>query len=477
MKSVTIGALVMGGAAIIILIAVIASSYTRVNDDEACQIFYQDGNKIVTRERSGLVFVGPGQKKYCLSRATQHLYFSSEGNGLERAIGARSSEGLTLTLELDIEFRYDAERIGETVLRVGYEDPKARLLRTARAEVRNAASAFSVTEFLTGSREAIGLQIQTRLQHVLRDLDGIHVSVIQVNLLHIDVYEPFEERFQAVEDKRLAQLVAQENITLIELDEARLNETQHIEAIASRDRQLREAGSATVQAQLEQTRLVTEAQTLAEQDMIAAETDRTNRLIRAQTLLDETVARRTLLVQQVLREARANKTLAETMRQNMRVVAEGNKLRAMANRTRDVQLALINQTQAVEALVSRGIARTLDVFRTTASAQHEANVTRLRGIAHASDIRADTRARTAEFVALQNALNLTDRELASVLLYRGLGRRDPSQNLTLLMNYVKQPFMLELNEHSLPSPSSPLTSAPLPAVPQVSVDTSLNDGN
>ncbi|EGD82927.1 hypothetical protein PTSG_03560 [Salpingoeca rosetta] len=466
MKPATIAALVTLGVAAIVLIAVIVSSITRVNDDEACQIFYQDGNRIITKETSGIVFLGPGAQKFCLSRATQHLIFEEEQTGLQSTIEARSVEGLTLTLELDIEFRYIPERIAETVLRVGYDRPEDRLLRTARAEVRNVASQFGVTEFLTGSRASIALAIQQRLQTVLREQDGVFVSIIQVNLLHIQVYTPFEQKFQEVEDRRLAQIVASENVTLIEIEENRELETASIAAEANRNKLLREAMSRTVTAELEQQRLMTEARTAAQQAQIQAESDRIGRLIRARTQLDETIARREFLVQQVHREASANQTLSETERQNVVVRAEGEVRRALANRTRDVQLALTNQTRAVEALVSSAINSTLQVFRTQLQSNFTAAATELRGRGRAADIRADTRAHAAEYIALQRSLNLTDRELASVLLYRGLQRRTDSGNLSVLFNYAKQPFnFLELGDRPVPV-STATTASTTPAQQQ-----------
>ena len=67
--------------------------------------------------------------------------------------------GLTVDLELDIEYRFVPAKIAQTALRTGYVNPTDRLLRTGRAEIRNVASLFPVEAFLSGARANISVTV------------------------------------------------------------------------------------------------------------------------------------------------------------------------------------------------------------------------------------------------------------------------------------------------------------------------------
>jgi hypothetical protein len=81
---------------------------------------------------SGAVWKGPGVEKHCLSKATQHLSFSADyvGSGLDRVIKARTNEGLEVTLEIDVEYSYQADQISKTAPRTGFDTAENRLYRT-----------------------------------------------------------------------------------------------------------------------------------------------------------------------------------------------------------------------------------------------------------------------------------------------------------------------------------------------------------
>eukprot|EP00039_Didymoeca_costata_P014220 m.227393 g.227393 ORF g.227393 m.227393 type:complete len:458 (-) comp15972_c0_seq2:300-1673(-) len=432
---------------VLVICIVIPLSVTRVSDDEACQVFYSDGRKIVSKESSGLVFVGPNQEKYCLTRTTQHLIFSDENTGLERLITART-QGLEVELEVDVEYRLKPGKIWETADRIGYDSPQARMLRTCRAEIRNVASLFPVEAFLSGTRANISETMGRWLHETFNELDGVFIDIINVNLLHIQVYKPFEEKFQEVENKRLQQVVARENTELVIQQEVRKNQTEHINAQAQRDQRLQEANSLIIKAQLEQEKLVTEAETQHEQDKIEAESDRQIRTIRAQTVLEETVAQRQLTLQELDREALQKFTVAETARQNMESVARGNIERALSEARRDIQLANIERTKQIEALVKLTIEKNLEVFNINLTANVDGQRIRQNGVAQAREAEKNVKKKTREFELLQDKLNMSDKAVVSLLLYRALQK---SPDKKVLLDYVKQPLMTELGQVNAPT--------------------------
>jgi len=429
-------------ACVVIGVICIIASFVRVNDDEVCQLFYPDGVKdsnIEAATSPGNVFVGPGGEKHCVTRSTQHLEFTkSKTTGLGRLISVTSSEGVPVTLEVDIEFQIDPERFDQTVARTGFGNNNMRLMRTARAEVRDVASGFEIKAFLQGSREAIATQIRQSFQTKL-ETDGVFIDIKKVNLLHIDVDTAFEALYQKVEDRRLQQLVAKERINIITIDENRLNQTQSIEKVALRNVKLRTAEADTVRVQLDQERQLTEANTAFQQAIILAESDRINRNIRATTLLEKQKASRTLKVQAMQRVALANKTLAETDRENMVAVALGTIDRARADASRDLALAQIERSRKLEQIISLEIAQNLEVFEIKLEADVTAAEIKGEGEAAASETQASERAKTNDWIMLKETLGLDDKTLANLLLYRSMGS---SGDATVTVDHDAIPFSL-----------------------------------
>jgi len=260
------------GLTVIIMISVIASSLVRVQDDEICQLFYPDSladDAIVDASEASLYWIGPITEKHCVSRSTLHLDFKSDNTaGLGRPITVYTQEGVPVTLEVDVEYQLIASQFDETVKRTGFELTD-RLMRTARSEIRNSASTFDVSDYLVGGREAIGTLIQAQLQERM-DSDGVFVNIKRVNLLHIDVDDVFENLFQAVEDKRLKKLVAEEKVKIVRIDEARLNKTQSMATLATRDKVLQTAEAEVIRARLEASKQITDAETADKQAKIIA---------------------------------------------------------------------------------------------------------------------------------------------------------------------------------------------------------------
>mmetsp|Transcript_4858 Transcript_4858/g.12481 ORF Transcript_4858/g.12481 Transcript_4858/m.12481 type:complete len:457 (+) Transcript_4858:188-1558(+) len=424
------------------LLVIIGQSITRVNDDEVCQVLYLDDTqddtvRVITE--AGLYWVGPEKDVRCVSRSTQHITFEhGTTSGLGRPIPVQSSEGVPVTLEVDVEFRIIPDRFSETVLRTGFDDTHQRLMRVARSVIRNVASRYEVNSFLVGTRQNISDEIAASYRTQL-NADLIYMNIIKVNMLHIAVNETYETAFQHVEDIQLQQIVAQVRPELVQTEEARLNATQFIARQASRNEAIQLARTNSTQALLEQVRLVTEANTSFQQALILAESDRNVRIIRAETELGSIRASRETRLAEVRRAALQNITLAETERANMEVRERGNLSVAFANRTRDITRAQIERTRRVEELISREINHTLEMFELDLDANTTATELGATGTGDAAESLASLRSRRSEWLMLQESLNLTDRDLASVLLYRELGNAD---NMTVTLDHPSIPFNL-----------------------------------
>lgn len=429
-------------SSVLIIAVLLGVSIDRVETDEVCQIFYQDGSVIKTESKAGYVMVGPGQEKHCIPLSMLRMTFDQiSGDELNRVVSCRTAEGLEVTLEIDIEYQYEASNIDKTIERTGLpgDDTAPRLLRTARSEIRNAASQYSVTQFLTGSRSIIASQIQHSLQRKLKDVDGVFVTIVKVNLLHIDVYEPFEAKYQAVEDARLEAKKVKEDQNLMKIEETRLTETQEIAAYAENGKLLQEAASRTAVAQLQQAKEKTVANTRAQSDFIAADSDRKQRLIRVQSKLAEAKEDRELQLAQIIRQNTEKLTRAETNRSNLISTEQARVLMAHAKAEQAKKEALIKQEKTLASLEALNITHVLEMFQLELAATVKVDAINNDGEASAAEQLRVTRQKTAEFELMQDKLNLTDRGMVSVLMYRALKRSDP----TVMLDYEKEPLLNE----------------------------------
>lgn len=445
-----VGAIVLGTVlftTVILCIALIPSSYVAISQDEACEVFYMHTSDIEEVSESGAVWKGPGVEKHCVSKATQHLSFQQPyfGVGLDRVIKARTKEGLEVTLEVDVEYTFIADRISETVPRTGFDNPTDRLFRTARAELRNAASKYGVQEYLTGERSTISDTMQVSLQDTFTNKDKIYINIVKVNLLHISVYPDYEANYQLVEDRKLQQEVEMNHIQLIELNEKTLLEQARIASEADRNKRVAIAEAATVTATLVREREITEAETTLTQSMIEAESRRITEKIRANGLLVEEQKTRDLALAETTREAHTALELATTDYENMIILQEGELKRAAANRERDLVIATRSKETAVAELSKEEITAELLIFDLLLANNLTVAQLTESGKAAAAEEERTVRAKTEEFRVLQSKLHLTDEGLARLFMQRALKR---STGKTVMLDYEKTAFLSEFGTES-----------------------------
>eukprot|EP00045_Choanoeca_perplexa_P013265 m.149566 g.149566 ORF g.149566 m.149566 type:complete len:461 (-) comp16297_c0_seq1:3661-5043(-) len=451
----TILAVCLAGA-LLGLIIVLATSFARISDDEICQLFYPDGGRLITKTEPSLVFIGPGHEKHCVPRHTLHLVFNGNvsSSGLSRTIDSRTAEGLPVTLEIDVEYRFTPAGLETSMLRTGFQNYEQRLLMATRAEVRNVASLYEAEAFLRGSREDIATTMQQRIAQTLVEKDGVLIEIVRVSLLHIAVDARFETKFQEVEDIRLLQLQAQADSELAVIEESRLNETEIIVGLAERERRLQQARAEVTGAILAQQSETTQAETQALRNLIQAESQRIQERIKKETALQEADADQDLKVRKAQRQAIADAELALAARLNMQTEMAGEVRKAAAHRERDIATANLERTRRLESLASVSIDRALAMFREALEANVTAQQIADQGLVDADARVVSVRGETEDHLAIQQALNMTDAQLAGLIWYRALNGTN-SNNRTVFMDYSKVALMSEFG------PSDTQTTVPV----------------
>jgi hypothetical protein len=333
------------------------------------------------------------------------------------------------------------------MLRTGFQNYEQRLLMATRAEVRNVASLYAAEAFLRGSREDIATTMRERIARTLVERDGVLVEIVRVSLLQISIDRRFEAKFQEVEDIRLLQLQAQADFELAVIEESRLNETEIIVGLADRERRLQEARAEVTAAELAQRSETTQAETQALRNVIQAESQRIQERIKKETSLQEAEADQNLQVRKAERQAVADNELAETARLNMVALMSGEVRKAAANRDRDIATANLERTRRLESLASVSIDRTLAMFRETLAANVTAQQVANQGAVDANARVVSVRGETEEHLAIKQALNMTDAQLAALIWYRALGNSS-SSNRTVFMDYSKVALMNEFGTSS-----------------------------
>ena len=359
-----------------------------------------------------------------------------------------------VSLEVDVEYRFTPAGLETSMLRTGFQGYEQRLLMATRAEVRNVASLYAAESFLRGSREDIATTMRDRIARTLVEKDGVLVEIIRVSLMQISIDARFEQQFQEVEDIRLLQLQAQADFELAVIEESRLNETEIIVGLADRERRLQQARAEVTGAELSQRSETTQAQTQALRNVIQAESQRIQERIKRETSLQEADADQDLQVRKAQRQAIADAELAETARLNMVAQMSGEVRKAAANRDRDVATANLERTRRLESLASVAIDRTLAMFRETLAANVTAQQVADQGVVDADARVVSVRGETEEHLAIQQALNMTDAQLAGLIWYRALGNSS-SSNRTVFMDYDKVALMSEFG------PSATQTTVPV----------------
>jgi len=111
----------------------------------------------------------------------------------------------------------------------------------------------------------------------------------------------------------------------------------------------------------------------------------------------------------------------------MRVQAEGNITRARAEMARDLAIAKISKTRAIQSLLSASIKQTMEIFDIELQANITGTELLMEGEASAQETLSTERAKTSDWLMLKKTLGLSDETLANLLLYRSIAATDAAK--------------------------------------------------
>ena len=184
--------------AIIVTISLVASSFAKVDEGEAC-MQYSDYTGVLEDEvvlEPTNAFVGPSSDFHCYPKIVQEIevrrassplplphqtpmcsptvlrcfwrgcavpQFKEGAKGVNRVLGTRTQEGLFISLDIHIEYRLVSEEMKELFLKFGpWENVVSNITLIARSELRNTASNYGGLEYLAGDRGLIAANMRVR---------------------------------------------------------------------------------------------------------------------------------------------------------------------------------------------------------------------------------------------------------------------------------------------------------------------------
>eukprot|EP00792_Barthelona_sp_PAP020_P004331 TRINITY_DN2055_c0_g1_i1.p1 TRINITY_DN2055_c0_g1~~TRINITY_DN2055_c0_g1_i1.p1 ORF type:complete len:313 (+),score=78.38 TRINITY_DN2055_c0_g1_i1:100-939(+) len=172
----------------------------------------------------GRHFVGPFNSLITFPLSNIHLNFEGTSSGTSGAIAARSTEGLSVSLDIDVYYKLDEDEFEDVFNKFGtrYNQFYLRLSRDIIRDVTSRFEAFS----LFSNRTGVELEMFTELNQKFKSL---HAEIYQVDLNQISLPSDYEASITEVEKVRqtITQAEATKQSMIIEA------ETHVIEATTS----------------------------------------------------------------------------------------------------------------------------------------------------------------------------------------------------------------------------------------------------
>jgi hypothetical protein len=382
---------------VITSIILIILSFGYISELEYC-LEYNTITRVVESKVSfkpGTHFTGIDHDFLCFPSQSQRLSFS----GSSGLLAARSLEGLTLHVDIQIEYQLNKANVKTLFDLVELKfHPLFRSI--AESSLRNVAAQYSAMEFLNSTRAQIAQQMHTDLDTRLI-FDGKKLAVVkEVQMFHVDLEDAYEGWIRAIETEKLTQEQRRQerNVDIVLEENNRVRQTIALKAL--RKKTLIDAETDVRKAQLEQAADITEAQTAAAVQLLEAERDRKTTLIGIQSQLAVVTAQR----------------------------------------AGDLQAALNSKGAAV-----------IDFRRELIQARAQANVTKMNadaasyrtrviGAADAEKLRLEKEAALQQFLYLKNnaTMNTTD-----LLRYAWLDTLKDYEGAKFFLDYKKVPMLLE----------------------------------
>jgi regulator of protease activity HflC (stomatin/prohibitin superfamily) len=380
MTAKTIGCLAFAAVAGLTLIICLSLNWHKVGETEVCIAYdkYTEAYDSTPLSTPGLHSIGPTRALLCYPTNVQVL---------ELDLSCRTSEGLSLGLKVDVEYRIQPSEVANLfrLVNMNYE---ALYKRIALSQIRNSASKFQGMTYLTenpgqGNRANISLIMQADLS---KTLAAYHATVATVHMSQVILPTSFEQAFTTVESLKLEQRQVAANLQ-VELQRARINnQTKVIEIMAANDQQRVEAEIAIKQAQQGRSAALVTAEQEGMRRMVQAQSSRDTSIISAQAQVDAAVAARDAMVTKARIEGEATLRQAESARAS--ILASENAMVARAQIARNGELiearnlavksslqsetVRANALNAADILVAKEVAR-----REAAIAQKESELLRV----------------------------------------------------------------------------------------------------
>jgi len=303
-----IGIIFFACAAGLSMVICLALNWHKVGETEVCIAYdkYTQAYDSVPLSSPGLHSIGPTRSLLC---------FPTNVQVLELDLSCRTSEGLSLDLKVDVEYRLQPSEVINLFREVNM-NYEALYTRIALSEIRSTASKFAGMTYLTenpgqGNRENISLTMQTDLSSALA---AYHANVLHVHMSAVGLPTSFEQAFTTVESLKLEQRQVAANLQ-VELQRARINnQTKVIEIMAANDQQRVEAEIAIKQAQQGRSAALVTAEQEGRKRMVQAQSSRETSVISAQAQVETAVAARDAAVTKARIEGEAALRQAESAR-------------------------------------------------------------------------------------------------------------------------------------------------------------------
>ena len=421
----------------------------QVDSSEACILTntFRGTTDFSPKIDAARIAASPWHELICYPTTIVNLVFQDGRSGLERQLSVRASDGLSITLDMEVDVRIRPNDVGRLIQLFG-KDALNQARRVVRSAARNAAAAYPTTSFLTGQRVNVSESI---LDAVQTDMSPFYIDVLRVNLLVITVPSEFLDKFEAVEQVRLDVREEVESLPVRQATTERRNQTGIVDLEAARRTALINAERQVTAAELAQQNALVTEETRQQRERVIEETTRVQLVAAAEAAVDRSEAEAAVNVSTAQlvagqRELEASRTREVRIANAEREVAEA---RASADALVAEALTLL-QTAQVEQATRRSLAFAA-ARRTEIEAAGEATGVLEQGAADAAVARASTLADLSYLIGAA-ANNWTEHQAGAGLHFRTVGAI--VSNATAFLDYQRGPLSLEVQRAGAATPAS-----------------------
>ena len=271
------------------------ASFHYVDELEYCLEYniHTKAMKTEITEKPGTYFLGVGGGFECFPKPRQQLEFSVRSQSQEPRLRARTKEGLSLEMDIMLEYSLRKEYIKELYDLVA-QDFSTLYQLLAGSTLRNVAAKYPAMQFLDASRRNISMDMKNALQ---KAFEPYHADVISVQLFHVDLPDQYEGWIKQIESLKLESKRAQAYRVVAEQKETNKYTKAQIDLQTDRDKATIDSNAKVSQANLKDPERRTVAETQAMASIMKAYRQRNTTLVELDGDLQVVLAERTLNLQ------------------------------------------------------------------------------------------------------------------------------------------------------------------------------------